>query len=79
MTTGGDIIPNLYSLEPDGAPVEPAVKAAATLIGLLSPQEKPELVSMLNQKNGEIGRTLKYTWRNMVCVWMRSKSPSEMR
>ena len=40
MTTGGDIIPNLYSLEPDGAPVEPAVKAAATLIGLLSPQEK---------------------------------------
>ena len=40
MTTDGDIIPNLYSLEPDGAPVEPAVKAAATLIGLLSPQEK---------------------------------------
>lgn len=40
LTTDGKIIPNLYSLKTDGAPVEPSAKAADTLMGLLSPVDK---------------------------------------
>ena len=40
LTTDGNIMPNLYSLKPDGTPVESAAKVANTLMGLLSPENK---------------------------------------
>lgn len=40
LTTDGNIMPNLYSLKPDGASVESAAKSANTLMGLLSLEDK---------------------------------------
>ncbi|OGA37109.1 MAG: hypothetical protein A3G80_07790 [Betaproteobacteria bacterium RIFCSPLOWO2_12_FULL_62_13b] len=44
ITTGGTVVPGLYSLAENGAPTEAMMNAAATLLGQVSPEQRAALV-----------------------------------